>query len=316
MSHRPMKRLKSPSSRFGLPKILINTVMVGLASLFVAVGVVSCSSGSITSQSVVGDVASAPSSPVAADPAAAPASSTVLGSTLDQILSAGKVRIAVPQDSQPFGFMGADGQPQGYDVDVAKLLAESLEVELELIPVTSQNRIPFLQTNRADLVISSLGATPERAKSIYFSIPYAPFYSGIYGAKGQAVSGYEDLAGKTVGVTQGALEDLELTKRAPSNVDIKRFEDNSTTTSALVAGQVDLIATGNTIAAQVIQDNPAREIENKFVMRNSPCFIGLRRGDLDLLQWVNVFVTNKRLSGELDELSQQWFGEPLDLPSF
>ena len=51
-------------------------------------------------------------------------------------------------------------------------------------------------------------------------------------------------------------------------------------------------------------------------MKNSPCYIGLRRGDLDLLQWVNVFVTNKRLSGDLSELSKKWFGEPLQLPTF
>ncbi|MCD8488289.1 MAG: transporter substrate-binding domain-containing protein [Desertifilum sp.] len=207
-------------------------------------------------------------------------------------------------------------QPQGYDVDVAKLVAESLEVNLELVPVTSTNRIPYLQSNRVDLVISSLGATPERAKSIYFSIPYAPFYSGIYGSTTTQVSAYNDLEGYTVGVTQGALEDLELSKRAPDGLTIKRFEDNSTTASALLAGQVDLIATGNTIANKLIEDNPSRNLENKFVMKNSPCYIGIRRGDLDMLQWVNVFVSSKRLSGELDDLSQQWFGEPLDLPAF
>jgi polar amino acid transport system substrate-binding protein len=288
---------------------------MAIAATVLTLGVAACSTGSVTSQNVAGDVASAPADGASGE--AAPAGAPMaLGSTLDQILSSGQVRIAVPQDSQPFGSMGADGQPQGYDVDVAKLIAEALEVELELIPVTSQNRIPYLQTNRADLVISSLGATPERAKSIYFSLPYAPFYSGIYSSEGTEISSYDDLGGKTVGVTQGALEDLELSNNAPDTITIQRFEDNSTTASALLAGQVEAIATGNTIAAQVIKDNPDRGIENKFVMRNSPCFIGLRRGDLDLLQWVNVFVMNKRLSGELDELSETWFGEPLELPSF
>jgi polar amino acid transport system substrate-binding protein len=124
------------------------------------------------------------------------------------------------------------------------------------------------------------------------------------------------LSGKTVGVTNGALEDLELTKRAPQDVDIKRFEDNSTTAAALLAGQVDAIATGNTIANALMTENPNKNIERKFVMQNSPCYIGVRRGDLDFLQWVNVFVAHKRLSGDLEELSMKWFGEPLDLPSF
>jgi len=284
-------------------------VMVAI-SLVVMVSAIACSTGSITSQTVATDQA------VAQAPTDGATSSTALGSTLDQIISAGKVRIAIPQDSPPFGSMGTDGNPQGYDVEVAKLVAAALEVEPELVPVTSKNRIPFLQSNKVDMVISSLGATPERAKSIYFSIPYAPFYSGIYSAAGENIASYEDLAGKTVGVTNGSLEDLAVTKRAPQGVEIKRFEDNSTTASALLAGQVDAIATGNTIANAVINDNPDQNIERKFVMQNSPCYIGVRRGDLDLLQWVNVFVVSKRLSGELADLSQQWFNEPLELPAF
>lgn len=290
-----------------LPKLWKQCLLMLAASLLVMVA--ACSSGSVTSQSVAGDAATAQTSPGAA-PAGA------IGATLDQILAAGKVKIAVPQDSPPFGSMGTDGNPQGYDVEVAKMIAEALEVEPELIPVTSKNRVPFLQSNKVDMVISSLGATPERAKSIYFSIPYAPFYSGIYSESGVSISSYENLAGKTVGVTNGSLEDLELTKRAPKTVQVKRFEDNSTTASALLAGQVDAIATGNTIANVLIKDNPGKKLERKFVMRNSPCYIGVRRGDLDLLQWVNVFVASKRLSGDLETLSQKWFNEPLDLPAF
>lgn len=278
-------------------------------SFAVTVSVVSCANGSITSQKVAGDAsASAP---------AETSSDSGGGGTLDSILSAGVVKIAVPQDSPPFGSVGTDGEPQGYDIEVAKLVAEALEVELEAVPVTSTNRIPYLQTGRADLVISSLGATPERAKSIYFSsTPYAPFFSGLYGPADAAVSDYADLSGYSIGVTQGALEDLELTDKAPEGIEIKRFEDNSITASALLAGQVDLIATGNTIAGKLIQDNPDAGIENKFVMKNSPCYIGVRRGDLDMLEWVNVFIRHKRFSGELDTLSQEWFGEPLQIPSF
>ncbi|MDB9511568.1 transporter substrate-binding domain-containing protein [Kamptonema animale CS-326] len=300
------------NTRLSLPRLLTKPLTMVVVSLVVIFSIASCSGGSsITSKPVAGDVTSSQAV------AAAPSQSTAPGtSTLDKIISAGKVRIAVPQDSPPFGSVGTDMQPQGYDIDVAKMLAESLEVKLELVPVTSTNRIPYLQSDRVDLVISSLGATPERAKSIYFSIAYAPFYSGIYGFPGVNASSYTDLSGKTVGVTQGSLEDIELAKRAPKDIQIKRFEDNSTTASALLAGQIELMATGNTIANKISKDNPDKKIENKFVMKNSPCYIGVRRGDLDLLQWVNVFVTNKRLSGDLSELSKKWFGEPLQLPTF
>ena len=85
-------------------------------------------------------------------------------------------------------------------------------MKVEMIPVTSANRIPYLQTKKADLVISSLGKNPEREKVIDFSDAYAPFFSGVYGTKDVAVGKVEDLAGKTVGATRGAIEEQELTK--------------------------------------------------------------------------------------------------------
>ncbi|MEM6432353.1 MAG: transporter substrate-binding domain-containing protein [Cyanobacteria bacterium P01_D01_bin.115] len=294
----------------GLSPAWGKAIVAILGSSLLTFSIVACSGGSITSQEVVSEPANAQ--------AEAPAGEvTTAGTTLDSVLSAGVIKVAVPQDSPPFGSVGTDGEPQGYDVEVAKLIATDLEVELELIPVTSTNRIPYLQTGRADLVISSLGATPERAKSIYFSsTPYAPFFSGIYGPADANVSEYGDLGGYSIGVTQGSLEDLEVSEKAPEGVEIKRFEDNSVTVSALLANQVDLIATGNTIAGKVIQDNPDAGLANKFVMKNSPCYIGVRRGDLDMLEWINVFVRHKRFSGDFERLSQEWFGEPLQVPSF
>lgn len=239
-------------------------------------------------------------------------------SSLDTIISAGTVKIAVPQDFAPFGSVGINGEVEGYDVDVAKLLAEDLGVELELLPITSDNRIPFLQTGKADFVISSMGANPERAKSIFFSIPYAPFFSGIYGSADIAgVSSFDDLGGYTIGVTQGTLEDLELSDAVADDVDIKRFADNSLTASSLISGQVDMIATGNVVAAELAKNNPDKKIESKFIIKESPAHIGLRRGDVDLLQWVNTFIYHKRLGGDLNTFSEKWFGEPLPpLPAF
>ena len=293
-----------------IPQSWLKGISIGIISIVFSLSIISCSTGSVTDQTVATEPASDTDTPAATE-------ASTGSNTLDRILSEGVVKIAVPQDSPPFGSVGADGEPQGYDVEVAKLIAADLEVELELVPVTSTNRIPYLQTNRADLVISSLGATPERAKSIYFSsIPYAPFFSGVYGPSGVSVSDYGDLGDYSIGVTQGSLEDLEVSERAPEGTEIKRFEDNSIVVSALLSGQVDLIATGNTIAGKVIQDNPDEDIANLFVMKNSPCYIGLRRGDLDMQQWINVFIRHKRFSGDFDALSREWFGEPLQVPDF
>ncbi len=100
---------------------------------------------------------------------------------LDSIMAAKVIKVAVPQDFAPFGSAGLDLKPQGYDIDMANLIAKALGVKAELIPVTSANRIAYLQTHKADIVISSLGKNAEREKVIDFSIAYAPFFSGVFG---------------------------------------------------------------------------------------------------------------------------------------
>ena len=230
---------------------------------------------------------------------------------LSDILSSGTIKIAVPENFPPFGSLGASGEHEGYDVDVARLIAKDLGVELEIVPVASKQRIPYLETDRVDLVISSMGANPGRAKSIWFSSAYAPFFSGAFAAGDIAISSPADLAGKKVGLTGGTLEDLELTKTAPESAEIIRFGDNAATLAAYASGQVDVLVTGNTVAANFAKMNPGKAIETKFIIKNSPCFIGVKKGSFDLLQWVNVFILHKTLGGELNALSETWFGQKL-----
>lgn len=237
---------------------------------------------------------------------AAPASAE-----LKDILESGKIKIATPENFSPFGSLGADGEYEGYDIDVAKMIADDLGVELELVPVTSKQRIPFLETDRVDLVIATLGANPERAKSIWFSHAYAPFFSGAFAKPDVAVSEIADFAGKKIAVTGGTLEDLAITDDAPDGAEIIRFGDNAATIAAYVSGQADVIVTGNMVALGIATDNPDFNLETKFIIANSPSFIGVKTGNIDLLQWVNVFVLHKKLNGSLNELSEKWLKTPL-----
>lgn len=236
---------------------------------------------------------------------------------LDDIMKAGVIKIAVPQDFPPFGSVGTDLKPQGYDIDMAQLIAERLKVKLELVPVTSANRLPYLQTKKVDLVISSLGKNAEREKAIDFTAAYAPFFSGVFGPAKSNVKAAADLKGKTIGVTRGALEDLELTKIAPEGADIKRFEDNNTTMTAFLSGQTELIATGNVVAAAIIARNPPNKPETKFIIKESPCFIGLNKDEPKLKARVNEIIAAAKADGALNKISLKWLGQPLagDLPS-
>lgn len=78
-----------------------------------------------------------------------------------------------------------------------------------------------------------------------------------------------------------------------------------------MSGQAELIATGNVVAAKLIRDNPDKKIENKFIMKNSPCHIGVRRGDAKLVERVNTINANLKQSGKLNDSSLKWFKEPL-----
>jgi polar amino acid transport system substrate-binding protein len=245
--------------------------------------------------------------------AAAGAATQARADTLDDIMAAGTIKVAVPQDFPPFGSVGADMTPVGYDIDVANLIAQKLGVSLELVPVTSANRIPYLQTRKVDLVISSLGKNPDREKVIDFTSAYAPFYNGVFGPEEVAVAKVEDLAGKTVGVTRGSVEDLELSNIAPADATIKRYEDNNGTISAFLSGQVDVIASGNVVAAAILARNPPKRPEIKFLIKNSPCYIGMNKNEPALLEKVNAIIAEAKADGSLNAIAQKWLGA--DLPA-
>jgi polar amino acid transport system substrate-binding protein len=231
-------------------------------------------------------------------------------SALDSVMNAKLIKIAVPTDFPPYGFVGTDLKPQGLDVDTANYIGQKLGVEVELVPVTSANRIPYLQTKRADLVISTLGKNAERQKVIDFTVAYSPFFQAIFGPKSIKVTEFKDLAGKSISVTRGAIEDQELTKVAPAGSDIKRFEDNNATVSAYSAGQVDLIATGVSVAENMIQRNPSKGTEYKILLKDSPNFIGVAKGEDALRLKVNEIILMGIASGDIDKLSQKWLKRP------
>jgi polar amino acid transport system substrate-binding protein len=220
------------------------------------------------------------------------------------------IKIAIPTDFPPYGFVSTDLKPQGLDVDMAGLIATKLGVALELVPVTSANRIPYLQTKKADLVISTLGKNAERQKVIDFTAAYSPFFQAIFAAKTLPVKSMADLAGKTVAVTRGAIEDQELTKVAPSGTEIKRFEDNNATVSAFVSGQTQLIATGASVAGNMMFRNPQLGAEYKLLLKDSPNFIGVAKGEDALRLKVNAIIGELKQSGDIDRIANKWLGRP------
>ncbi len=234
---------------------------------------------------------------------------------LDAIMARKVIRIAVPTDYPPYGFVGPDLKAQGLDIAMAELIGEKMGVKVELVPVSSANRIPYLQTGKVDLVISTLGKNAEREKVLDFSHAYAPFFQAVFGAKTVEVKGPADMAGKTVAVTRGAMEDQELEKVTPPGVVVKRYEDNAATAAAYVSGQTQLVAISAAAAGTIMQKNPGMNTEYKFLIKDSPCFIGLSKGEDKLKAKVNAIILAAKADGTIDAMTQKWLGRPAgDLP--
>lgn len=229
---------------------------------------------------------------------------------LDDILKAKEVKIAIPTDFPPYGFVGTDLKPQGLDVEMANYIAAKLGVKVELVPVSSANRIPYLQTKKADLVISTLGKNAEREKVIDFTVAYSPFFIAVFAPKTVAVKSPADLAGKSISVTRGSVDDMELTKVAPPQAEVRRFEDNNATVAAFVAGQVQSVATSAQVAGAMMARNPQLGTEFKFVLKDSPNFIGVAKGEDKLRAKVNEIILEGKKNGDLDKMAVKWLGRP------
>ena len=115
---------------------------------------------------------------------------------LADILSKGVVRIGVPLDAPPFGAQDANRNPVGFDIELAEMVGKALGVKVEMQQITGANRIPYLLTDKVDIVISVMGLTPERAKQIMFTSPYANTFLAVYGSKSLKVTSADEIGHK------------------------------------------------------------------------------------------------------------------------
>jgi polar amino acid transport system substrate-binding protein len=230
---------------------------------------------------------------------------------LDDITKAGTINVGVFSDFPPFSSASADMSLKGYDIDVAQIIADTLKVKLNLVSVTGQNRIPYLTEHRVDILLS-VGQSPEREKVIDFTAAYAPYYIAVIGPQAVKVEGKADLAGKTIAVNRGTLEDSSLTEAAPPAADIKRFDNYNAVIQAFLSGQTQLMVVGNDVGAEVLARQTALQPEQKFQLLTSPDHIALNKNEPRLKQILNETVTKMRSDGSLNKISVKWLNKPLD----
>jgi polar amino acid transport system substrate-binding protein len=219
------------------------------------------------------------------------------GDTLDTIIKRGTLIVGTSLGTPPYGLTNSDMEPDGYDVGMAKLIAKELGVKITITDIVAANRIPSLTSGKVDIVISSFSITSERAKAIAFSNCVFVDQQVAVGPKSLVLTGNADLKGKRIGVTRSTTNDIAVTRRAPEGTDIQRFDDDAST-----------IVTSAALGVAIRDRNPSMALETKYVVSQAPMAIGLRRGDPDMLHWLNTALFMLWTNGDIQPLQQKWMG--------
>lgn len=231
---------------------------------------------------------------------------------LDDIMKAKKIRISTDMAIPPAGMMDSSMQPTGSDVETARLLAKDWGLDIEWVPTTGATRIPNVNTGKADIIISTLSVTPERAKVIDFSKPYAVLQSVVGARKDLAIKDWADLKGKNVTVTRGTTQDTELSAMAnDKGYKVVRYDDDATMVAAGATGQADVVATSVALVNQISTKNPQKPWEPKFVIRNFDLAIGIKQGEPRLLAKLNEWVAANLKNGKLSDIYKKYYGVAL-----
>lgn len=230
--------------------------------------------------------------------------------SLDEVKMKGKLLVGVKTDFPPFGYVDSAGKNQGFDVDLARALAKALfddENKVELVTVTSGNRIPFLYSEWIDLIIATMTVTDERRQVLDFSEPYFLSGSLLLVPKASTIGGLEDLGGKQVAVIEGAIQDKDLEQVAPKATRIK-FGRVSEAIEALKGGRVDAFAQDDVLILTLATKNPdLKAVGKAFIPR--PYAIAVRKGELELIRWVNDQLAKMKRDGTYDRLWKKHFGD-------
>jgi polar amino acid transport system substrate-binding protein len=247
--------------------------------------------------------------------AAGPTSAQAPGQTLDTILKRGRVLIGMDMSAPPFAYQDEKQQPAGSEVETARLIAKDLGVELEIVPTSAANRIPYLVTGRVDMMMGAFSIFPDRAKSVWFSAPYGSVTSVVLAPQATNIKSYGDLVGKKVSVSRGTYTEQVLMAALPKDAQIVRFDDDAQAMAAMASGQVNAYGVGNVPGSALIKRFPERHYEIKISIPPRNWYsVGVRPGDADLLQWLNTFVFFHRENGDLKKIYETVIGDTLPPP--
>lgn len=258
---------------------------------------------------------------VAAVALSAALAGTAMAQTTADISAKGRIAIGVLTGIPPYDTIDASGKTDGFIVDLARQVAEALEVEVEIVPVNNASRAAALESGRVDMLIAQMTATPARAKTFLMTNPYGAYEMRFVAGKDTKITSLEDLAGKRISVPKGSTQDIAVSGYGIKGVEVVRFDDDALAMQALISGQVDATAAVAAVANDVIKK---QDLSNLEVKSDLPIFtlywsMAVRKDATELHQWLNNFIYYQEVTGNLGALHEKWIGIPIPggkLPTF
>ena len=206
----------------------------------------------------------------------------------------------------PFNFITDDGDVDGFDVDVAREIADRLGLELEYVTTAWDGIIEGLRAGRYDGILGSMAITEERLKVVDFSQPY--YYSGaqVITHKDSQISSLSDIGPDTViGVVTGTtfVNDVE-----GMGAKVRLYEDDNQTLMELINGRIDAVISDRVVAVNAmskIKGGEQLELTGEL-LRKEQCAIAFQKDD-SLGAEVNEVLAAMREDGTLSGISEKWF---------
>ena len=228
-------------------------------------------------------------------------------SVLDAVLARGKLVVGVRRDSPPFGFQDAQGDIWGFDVDLARAIAERLKVRLEIVPVTAADRFEKLRAGAVDLLAASCTITRAREEEVDFSLPYFADQQAFLVKKDSGIKGYLDIAGRTVGAVEGSTS-MENLKIVQPDAKPAAFKDYREAFDAFKAGRVDAITSDSMILLGLLGGKRGDfSIVGRFGYE--PYGLAVRQDDSRWRDRINCILMELWDDGILQRIYDNWFGE-------
>jgi glutamate transport system substrate-binding protein len=235
------------------------------------------------------------------------------GTKMAEIVAAGTLRVGTKFDQPLFGLKNLDGDPEGFDVEVAKIIAAKLglsEDDIEFTETVSANREPFLQQDQVDMVVATYTINDKRDEVIDFAGPYFLAGQDILVAKGNpdGINGPDDLAGKTVCSVAGSTPAGYVEENIP-DAKLVLVDAYTKCRDALQNGQVQAVTTDNVILSGYVSAAPDDfELIGK-PFTDEPYGIGVPEGAEEFCEFVNEVLAEAAEDGSLQKAFDATAGE-------